>query len=440
MIENSYPYPKSVPKEERYEGETNDRGQAHGQGAYYNANGTRYEGEFKDGSPNGRGVFYYLEDNQWKGDRYEGEWKDGKQHGKGAYYHASGDRYEGEWKDGKRHGKGAYDYADGDRYEGEYKDDVEDGQGILHHANGDRYEGEWKDGIPHRGTPFFVDGSHYDVKPGDGGACPYRSEDGSECQESPYFVYGNDSEYCFRHYTYGLIMQKNFEDTGSYLLREWEPRDISNLTLSEKTSFHGGGIAYWGFLIASLVSSWYAIGILIDAKSNMISAAESLSEALIAPPVLMLMTSAILLIVFNERVNLSVSTQVGKRSIFAADRIFSLHYSRWGLSSKPVFIPQEDRGIPNIREPGPGLFGSLVTSITAILGVVISVSIPVLGAILAVIIWLVVLCVIVFSAALFIGLIMAVVLLAVFGALMFFTIGSPALIWLIPLWILALLR
>ena len=80
------------------------------------------------------------------GTRYEGEWKDGQRNGKGIYHYADGSRYEGEWKDGQINGKGIYYYEDGTRYEGEWKDAQRNGKGIFHYASGSRYEGEWKDG------------------------------------------------------------------------------------------------------------------------------------------------------------------------------------------------------------------------------------------------------------------------------------------------------
>ena len=45
----------------------------------------------------GSGVF--QPDNE--GSRYEGEWKDGKYNGQGTYTLIDGNRFEGEWKDGK---------------------------------------------------------------------------------------------------------------------------------------------------------------------------------------------------------------------------------------------------------------------------------------------------------------------------------------------------
>ena len=40
------------------------------------------------------------------GNRYEGDWKNGKKEGKGIFYFNSGSRYEGDWKNDKMEGKG----------------------------------------------------------------------------------------------------------------------------------------------------------------------------------------------------------------------------------------------------------------------------------------------------------------------------------------------
>ena len=63
---------------------------------------------------------------------YTGETNErGNAHGQGVYEYADGARYEGQWKDGKRHGGGEITYADGSRYEGEWKDGMKHGFGIL---------------------------------------------------------------------------------------------------------------------------------------------------------------------------------------------------------------------------------------------------------------------------------------------------------------------
>jgi len=40
------------------------------------------------------------------GSRYEGEWRDGKYHGQGKLVLNDGERYEGYWKDDNQHGQG----------------------------------------------------------------------------------------------------------------------------------------------------------------------------------------------------------------------------------------------------------------------------------------------------------------------------------------------
>ncbi len=75
--------------------------------------GDVYEGEWRDGSPNGKGNYYHLADNQFKGDKYNGDIKDGKKNGQGINYFANGNKYIGEFKDGRRHGQGKFIYADG---------------------------------------------------------------------------------------------------------------------------------------------------------------------------------------------------------------------------------------------------------------------------------------------------------------------------------------
>jgi len=66
-------------------------------------------------------------------------------HGRGVFTFANGSRYEGDFRDGKFDGRGVYTFADGDRYEGEVRDGRANGRGVAT-LHGDRYEGEWRDG------------------------------------------------------------------------------------------------------------------------------------------------------------------------------------------------------------------------------------------------------------------------------------------------------
>jgi hypothetical protein len=51
--------------------------------------------------------------------------EDGKWNGQGTFTTSNGSKYEGELKNGERHGQGTHTYPDGSKFEGDYKDDWE---------------------------------------------------------------------------------------------------------------------------------------------------------------------------------------------------------------------------------------------------------------------------------------------------------------------------
>ena len=142
-----------------YEGEVDKFNQPQGPGKMTQANGTVYEGDFKDGLANGSGKCKFS-----NGDVYEGEFKNDLMHGKGKCVYADGEVYEGNWLNnamthgvlkfnggdvyegdfvnGERHGIGIMRYTDGDVYEGEYANGQRHGRGKIT-ANGDVYIGTW---------------------------------------------------------------------------------------------------------------------------------------------------------------------------------------------------------------------------------------------------------------------------------------------------------
>src|SRR5574343_1875170 len=81
---------------------------AHGFGTLY-ANGTVYEGDWRNGEMHGKGEYTYA-----NGSVYYGDWRDGKERGKGRLTLVKGTVYYGDWRDGRLHGKGEYTYASGD--------------------------------------------------------------------------------------------------------------------------------------------------------------------------------------------------------------------------------------------------------------------------------------------------------------------------------------
>ena len=117
----------------------------------------KYQGDVKNGKPNGVGIGIYKDG--WK---YIGEWKNGKRHGQGTRTWKSVSKYVGEWKNGKRHGQGTFTKISGNNYVGEWKDGKRHGQGTGTTLSGDKYVGEWKDGEENgQGTWTSSDGSKY---------------------------------------------------------------------------------------------------------------------------------------------------------------------------------------------------------------------------------------------------------------------------------------
>src|ERR687885_749682 len=102
-----------------------------------------YEGEIRNGKPNGRGIFVYSND-----DRYEGQVSNGKPNGRGMFLFANNSRYEGTISNGEPNGSGTFTFGDGDRYQGRVLNGQPHGQGTLTYANGQVYRGEVRDGKP----------------------------------------------------------------------------------------------------------------------------------------------------------------------------------------------------------------------------------------------------------------------------------------------------
>ena len=71
-------------------------------------------------------------------------------------------KYEGQWKDHKPHGKGKFTHSDGDVYEGQWAEDQANGLGMYVHSNGAKYQGFWKNDLQHGvGVEIWQDGSKY---------------------------------------------------------------------------------------------------------------------------------------------------------------------------------------------------------------------------------------------------------------------------------------
>ena len=116
-----------------------------------------YQGEVKDGKPNGLGIMTYPD-----GHKYVGEFKDGLPNGQGTETYSTGEKYIGD-KDGKRNGHVTFIYfIRGDKYVGEFKDGQRHGQGTYTFGKGefegDKYVGKFKDGKIWNGTKYYKNG------------------------------------------------------------------------------------------------------------------------------------------------------------------------------------------------------------------------------------------------------------------------------------------
>lgn len=69
----------------------------------------------------------------------------------------SQERYEGEWKDGKREGRGVEYYSDGEKkYVGNFLGGRYNGNGTYFYKNGDKYVGKYKNGMMNDERGYFI--------------------------------------------------------------------------------------------------------------------------------------------------------------------------------------------------------------------------------------------------------------------------------------------
>lgn len=87
---------------------------------------------------------------------YNGGWSHGRFDGRGVHvFNAEGERYEGEYRRGLRHGRGRYVYPNGDVLDCTWDDDVPDGAGSFTFATGGTVRGTWRNGVMREGSGNF---------------------------------------------------------------------------------------------------------------------------------------------------------------------------------------------------------------------------------------------------------------------------------------------
>lgn len=137
---------------------------ANGYGVY-KAEGSRYEGHFKNYTYDGEGIYTWPD-----GQVYAGNWTAGKRQGEGTQYllngdygscmynndeqvsgyaewtYNNGDTYLGNLNSAQlRDGYGTYIFTGGGSYKGSWKQNLRSGLGLMEFSNGDMYFGEWDD-------------------------------------------------------------------------------------------------------------------------------------------------------------------------------------------------------------------------------------------------------------------------------------------------------
>ena len=101
-----------------------------------------YEGEVKDGVPNGKGKLVKGAD-QW----YEGDFLDGKKHGKGTLFLPNRDLISGSFVNGNPEGEVVWNYKDMHRRSGFLSAGKFNGPSTMHLQNGDTWHEIWTNGV-----------------------------------------------------------------------------------------------------------------------------------------------------------------------------------------------------------------------------------------------------------------------------------------------------
>ncbi len=146
-----------------------------GNGIFAYPDGSKYEGQFSNGKPNGYGAFFFP--NYPNSDKYVGNFMNGAKHGTGTLFKVNGSTQTGQWREGEyvgdkrsaqsgciqgdcQDGEGTYIFKNGAKYVGKFYNRLPDGKGKAEYPNGEQYDGEWAGGsFNGYGTLLLTDGS-----------------------------------------------------------------------------------------------------------------------------------------------------------------------------------------------------------------------------------------------------------------------------------------
>ena len=196
--------------------------------------GSKYEGEWKNGMKHGKGIYFFPKSSHIVS--YEGYFYADKFHGKGKAIFKDGDVFEGECDNGTRCGKGKYVWKNGAYYEGNYKNNRRDGYGIQVFPASSKlliYEGEWvEDKSEGKGKLTWKDGKLYEGDFKNGfmeGEGIIKFDSGNKCGRfEGQMVAG---KFCGD----GILTWKDSNDNGLFLYRG----------TFENGKKHGKGIMIW---------------------------------------------------------------------------------------------------------------------------------------------------------------------------------------------------
>jgi len=119
-----------------------------GYGTYAYADGSKYEGDFANGKPQGTGTFTYANN-----ETFVGTFKSGYKHGKGVYQRQNGQQIVGEWKDGEYFGNTTIKYGKVGCISG----DCKNGSGVyVYKDKSAKYVGQFKNGKPSVGKMVYL--------------------------------------------------------------------------------------------------------------------------------------------------------------------------------------------------------------------------------------------------------------------------------------------
>ena len=94
--------------------------------------------------------------------KYEGNFKNGLPHGKGVYKWSSGESYDGEWINGNRNGIGTYTKSDGVSYKGYYRNgNLTDGRVTITYKNKSKRIGTLVNGKLHGVVTYGSDTEYW---------------------------------------------------------------------------------------------------------------------------------------------------------------------------------------------------------------------------------------------------------------------------------------